>query len=162
MGLLSWLITKEWVRAEIINQPVRVSKNSHGYASIPSRLPSDVFTHKTIDNDFDSYPIRHREVLCRYYAQMFKLGQRDTVKALTASFKWVCFAHHCLTEADRLGNPRLPFPVTLCYGDLDWLGTNGPDKIVLGNKLFADCTSQIFIFDGADHTTFIDDPDQLA
>ena len=93
---------------------------------------------------------------------MFKLGQSDTEKALTASFKWGCFPYHCLTEQDRLGNPKLPFPVAFCYGDQDWLGTDGADRIVQGNKFYADGISQIFILEGSDHTTFMDNPDQLA
>lgn len=45
---------------------------------------------------------------------------------------------HPLTERDRLGNPNLPFPIAFCYGDQDWLGTDGADKIVQGNKFFAE------------------------
>lgn len=93
---------------------------------------------------------------------MFKLGSSGTEKALTATFKFGCYPHHCLTESDRLGNPNLPFPIAFCYGDQDWLGTSGADRIVQGNKFFADGISQIFILQGSDHTTFLENPDQLV
>jgi len=104
--------------------------------TFPQCLQSMV-QNSVITKDFEGYPARHREVVFRYYNNMFKLGQSDTERALTASFKFGCYPHHCLTEVDRLGNPRLPFPVAFVYGDQDWLGTDGADKIVQGNKFFA-------------------------
>ena len=76
---------------------------------------------------------------------MFRLGASENEKAMCATFKYGGFAHHCLTEEDRLGNPNLPFPIAFCYGAHDWLGTNGADKIVKGNKFFKDGISQLFI-----------------
>ena len=76
----------------------------------------DKLMFRAIDSDFGNYPERHRKVLHNYATLMFKLGQSDTEKALTASFKWGCYPYHCLTAEDRLGNPRLPFPVAFCYG----------------------------------------------
>ena len=75
----------------------------------------------------DGYPARHREVVRRYINSMFKLGASGTERALTATFKFGVFPHHCLTEVDRLGNSKLPFPIAFCYGDQDWLGTDGAD-----------------------------------
>ena len=80
-----------------------------------------------IQEDLEGYPKRHMEVVRRYYNCMFKLGPSGTEKAITASFKYGCFAHHPLTEPDRLGNPNLPFPIAFVYGDQDWLGTDGAD-----------------------------------
>ena len=108
------------------------------------------------------YPVRHREVVRRYYACMFRLGASGTEKALTASFKFGCFAHHSLAEVDRLGNKHLPFPIAFCYGDQDWLGTDGADRIVKSNKFYEEGVSQIFILENSDHTTYLDNPDQLA
>ena len=65
----------------------------------------------------EGYPSRHQEVVQRYYNEMFKLGASGTEKALTATFKFGCYPHHCLTEKDRLGNRNLPFPIAFCYGD---------------------------------------------
>ena len=70
-----------------------------------------------IEEDMEGYPARHRDVVTRYAERMFRLGPSGTEKALTATFKFGAFAHHCLTEADRLGDPSLPFPVAFCYGD---------------------------------------------
>ena len=70
-----------------------------------------------INFDFEGYPARHREDVRRYYLNVLKLGSSGTEKALTATFKFGCYARHCLTEVDRLGNPNLPFPIAFCYGD---------------------------------------------
>ena len=89
-----------------------------------------------VNTDMDGYPARHREVILRYMNRMFVLGASGTEKALTATFKFGVYPHHCLTEVDRLGNPNLPFPIAFCYGDQDWLGTDGADQIVQGNKFY--------------------------
>ena len=88
---------------------------------------------KIIRGDYAGYPARHMEIIRRYYSAQFKLGSSGTERTITASFKFGCYAHHRLTEADRLGDPNLPFPVAFCYGDQDWLGTEGADTIVQGN-----------------------------
>ena len=93
---------------------------------------------------------------------MFRLGASDNEKAVTATFKYGCFAHHCLMEEDRLGNPNLPFPIAFCYGAHDWLGTNGADKIVKGNKYFNQGLSQLFILQNSDHNTMLENPDRLS
>ena len=81
----------------------------------------------------EGYPPRHREVVRRYFKAMFKLGGSGTEKALPATFKFGGYVHHCLAEEDRLGNPNLPFPIAFCYGDQDWLGTEGADEIIRNN-----------------------------
>ena len=78
----------------------------------------------------EGYPDRHKNVVSRYGECMWKLGPSGTEKALTACFKFGAYAHHSLSEADRLGDPHLPFPVAFCYGDQDWLSTEGADRIV--------------------------------
>ena len=119
----------------------------------------DRLQSNAIDKDWEGYPPRHREVVCRYYNSMFKLGASDTEKCLPATFKFGCFPHHCLTEPDRLGNPNLPFPIAFCYGDADWLGTAGADDIVRNNQFFDEGLSQIFILQGSDHCTYLENPD---
>jgi len=115
-----------------------------------------------INEDMECYPKRHRDVVRRYYNCMFRLGPSGTEKALTATFKFGCFPHHCLKEPDRLGNKKLPFPIAFCYGDQDWLGTTGADDIVRGNKFYESGISQLFILEGSDHVTYIDNPDILT
>ena len=107
----------------------------------------------------EGYPARHRDVVRRYLDLLIKLGPSGTEKAITATFKFGVFAHHCLTESDRLGNPNLPFPIAFCYGDQDWLGTDGADRIIKGNKFFNDGISQLFILEGSDHLTFLENPE---
>ena len=69
----------------------------------------------------------------RYAVNCMKLGGSDTERALFISFKYGCFAKHPLTSADRLGNPNLDFPVAFAFGDSDWVGSEGADRIVKGN-----------------------------
>jgi len=84
--------------------------------ALPDCLMTRLGTY-VVNIDMDGYPARHREVVRRYYLNVLKLGSSDTEKALTVTFKFGAYAHHCLTEADRLGNPNLPFPIAFCYGD---------------------------------------------
>ena len=129
--------------------------------SLPDCLRNQIIS-KMVESDMDGYPPRHREVVRRYINSIFKLGASGTERALTATFKFGVFAHHCLTEVDRLGNQKLPFPIAFCYGDQDWLGTDGADQIVQSNKFYPEGLSQIFILKGSDHVTFLDNPDQLV
>ena len=89
------------------------------------------------------------------------LERSDTEIGVTKSFKWGCYAYHPLTELDRLGNPDLPFPIAFAFGDRDWLGTTGADKIVKGNRFFSSGISQIFIIKESDHATYYHNPDDL-
>jgi len=125
---------------------------------LPDCLVDRLFV-EAIDKDWEGYPPRHREVVRRYYNSMFKLGASGTEKCLPATFKYGCFPHNCLTEPDRLGNQSLPFPIAFCFGDADWLGTAGADEIVRNNQFFDEGLSQIFIIEGSDHNTYLENPD---
>ena len=106
---------------------------------IARKLPDFILDHvqdKIIQGDYAGFPAHHREIVRSYYSAQFKLGSSGTERTITASFKFGCYAHHRLTEADRLGDPSLPFPVAFCFGDQDWLGTDGADTIVRRSKFF--------------------------
>ena len=45
-------------------------------------------------------------------------------------------AHKPLQNADRLGNPELPFPISIVFGDSDWMDSRGARQIVRANKHF--------------------------
>lgn len=79
-----------------------------------------------------------------------------------ASFKYGCFAVNPLTAPDKLGNPQLPFPIAYCFGDRDWVGGDGADQIVKGNKYFERGTSQIFMIPDSDHTTYLHNSDAVC
>ena len=90
-------------------------------------------------------------------------GQKsDNEKAITVSFKYGSFALHPTTESDRLGNPDLPFPIAFAFGDRDWIGTVGADKIVRNNKFYASGLSQIFLIPEADHLTYLNNADGVV
>ena len=50
--------------------------------------------------------------------------------------KFPMLAIHDLAAEDRLGNPAIDFPIGMCFGDSDIMGTEGADKIVKNNKYF--------------------------
>ena len=87
-----------------------------------------------VQNDMDGFPEEHGDAFMRYFftAYLMEPGS-DAERGLTASFHFGAYAKHPLTEADRLGNPDIPFPVAFAYGDRDWLGSPGADQIVRGN-----------------------------
>lgn len=99
------------------------------FRALPSCI-ADRLSSFAVKKDLEGYPVRHCEIVKRYYMNVLKLGTSGTERSITATFKYGCYPYHCLTEVDRLGNPNLPFPVAFCYGDHDWLGTVGADKIV--------------------------------
>ena len=41
-----------------------------------------------------------------------------------------------MTGSDWLGNPDIDFPICIAFGDRDFFGTEGADKIIQNNKYF--------------------------
>ena len=58
--------------------------------------------------------------------------------------KFPSLAIHSMDAEDRLGNPEIDFPIGMCFGDSDFMGTEGADKIVKSNKYFQTGQSQIY------------------
>ena len=48
-----------------------------------------------------------------------------TDAALFLSFDCGLHAHMPLQEVDRLANPDLPFPISIVFGDRDWMDSRG-------------------------------------
>jgi len=69
---------------------------------------------------------------------------------------------HPLTAADRLGNPDLPFPIGIAFGDRDVFGSQGADQIVRTSQFFKSGESQLFKIDNSCHTTHFDNPEHLS
>ena len=60
-------------------------------------------------------------------------------------FKFPFLARHPLSSLDRLGNPELPFPIGVTYGDRDYFGSdNGAEEIIKNSKFFTSGRSQLF------------------
>ena len=115
-----------------------------------------------VTNDMDGFPQEHGEAFKNYFfaAYLLEVGS-DAEKGLTSSFHYGAYAKHPLTTRDRLGNPDLPFPIAFAYGDEDWLGSEGADRICRSNKFYDEGLSQIFVVPQSDHVTYMNNPDAL-
>ena len=65
-------------------------------------------------------------------------------------------AIHPLQAADRLGNPKIDFPIGMVFGDADFFGTEGADEIIKQNKHFASGKSQLFKLEDCSHQLVYD------
>ena len=92
----------------------------------------DHIVHKIVDDDLDGYPDEHKEAFYEWFAATI-IAKSDNEMGLTKAFTYGAYAHHPLTQTDRLGNPDIPFPIAFAFGDRDWLGTTGADQIVRGS-----------------------------
>ena len=68
---------------------------------------------------------------------------------------------HDLSAPDRLGNPAIDFPIGICFGDSDIMGTEGADKIVKNNAYFKTGKSQIFKIENATHRLDVEKPKEI-
>lgn len=76
-------------------------------------------------------------------------------------FKYLFYAYHPLTATDRLLNCA-EFPIFVCFGDRDFLGTEGADVVVKSSAYFASGESQLLIIPDAGHLAHIQNPNFLA
>ena len=68
------------------------------------------------------------------YISYQRLSVIDNAQMLTEKFPML--AVHDMSGPDRLGNPEIDFPIGMCFGDSDIMGTEGADEIVKNNKYF--------------------------
>ena len=45
-------------------------------------------------------------------------------------WKWMGQGRKDMTKPDRLGNPAIEFPICIAFGDRDFFGSEGSDKII--------------------------------
>ena len=118
---------------------------------------------KATARNLQGFPEDHVEKSTNYAHILIQHGAKsDNEKAITASFKYGLYAKHPTTSADRLGNSDLQFPIAYAFGDRDWVGSDGAEKIVQQNKYFKEGLSQIFVIPHADHMTHINNGDALV
>ena len=67
-----------------------------------------------------------------------------------------------MSGPDRLGNPLIDFPICIVFGDNDFFGSEGSDKIIRNNKHFKIGRSQLLIIENSTHLIHIDRPNELA
>ena len=78
-------------------------------------------------------------------------------------FKYSFYAIKPLQGPDRLGNPKIKYPIGIAFGDRDFFGSDkGADMIVRSNVNFATGKSQLFNFFDCSHNMIWDQPDLLA
>lgn len=114
-----------------------------------------------LEKDLEGYP-EHDKAIVKDYCWHHILWGSDSEKAITFQFKFGVFAKHPLTAADRLGNPELPFPIGILYGEHDYLGSNGADEIVKNSRFYSEGLSQLFVLKNSDHLTYFDNPEDLS
>ena len=66
---------------------------------------------------------------------MQRHGKAEIV--FTKLMHFFAYAIHNIHGPDRMGNPEIDFPVAFAFGDRDFFGTEGADKIVSNNKHYA-------------------------
>ena len=66
-----------------------------------------------------------------------------------------------MASYDRLGNPNIDFPIGMCFGDSDIMGTDGAEYIVEDNKHFKSGKSQIFKIKDATHRLDVEKPQEI-
>ena len=77
-------------------------------------------------------------------------------------FKYPYYFIHPLHSEDRLGNPEIDFPIGAVFGDSDFFGTEGADRIIQGNRHFESGRAQIFKLVDCTHFMNTDKPQELA
>ena len=99
----------------------------------------------------DYFSEEEKEVYNNYYSMMM-MKQHSVVDIVTLMpWRWIVIGIHDMTGPDRLGNPSLDFPICAAFGDRDFIGTGGTDKIVRNNMHFKSGRSQIIIVDKCSH-----------
>jgi pimeloyl-ACP methyl ester carboxylesterase len=111
--------------------------------------------------ELEGFSEEELRVVVEYWWHMAHIPS-DSEKALPFCFHFGCFAKHPLTREDRLGNKDLDFPIGICFGEQDWLGSSGADYIVKNNKYFEEGRSQLFVIPNSDHLTYCDNPEETS
>ena len=75
--------------------------------------------------------------------------------------KYPFLVRHPMTAADRLGNPKINFPIAHAFGDTDFFGSEGADDVVRQNKYFASGRSQLFKVENCSHFMITDQPKKM-
>lgn len=97
-----------------------------------------------------------------YMHQIF-MREGSTEYAIYICFQLGLYAHHPLEDAERLGNPELPIPVSFFYGDRDWMDYRAGERVVVKNRFHAgqspeQSLSQVYIVTDSDHHLYLDNP----
>ena len=78
----------------------------------------------------------------------------ETVEVMPLKYPFL--VRHAMDAKDRLGNPAINFPIAHAFGDMDFFGSEGADKIVKGSKQAATGRSQLFKIKNCSHFMITD------
>lgn len=71
-------------------------------------------------------------------------------------------AHKPLCAEDRLLNPDIQFPVSIAFGDQDWMDTRGSAHVVKSNKNFESGSCNLYELKDCGHMMPLMQPESLA
>ena len=111
-------------------------------------------------SEFEGYPESVIIAMGAYKDLMFsEISEMQTV--YRKPFKYLFQAYHSLSEPDRLLNGT-DFPIGVCFGDRDFMGSEGVEQVIMSNKFYASGESQLFKIKNSGHTPHIQNPKELA
>lgn len=97
------------------------------------------------------------------YLYQILLREGTTEYALFRQFDYGLHAFRPLAGDDRLGGLNaVPFPISVVFGDRDWMDTRGSAKIVMANKYFSQGLCNLYKLPNSGHQMAIDNPQALA
>jgi cardiolipin-specific phospholipase len=135
---------------------------------VPASIARKIGAERMVRYGIGKYLNKHQRVPPDEHAALQELmfqmlthpGSTET--AIFLLFDCGLHAHHPLQMEDRLGNPDLPFPISIVYGDADWMDSRGSRQIIRANKFFASGESQLHVLANSGHQFFISNPDGIA
>jgi cardiolipin-specific phospholipase len=108
----------------------------------PANVARKVGTEKMIRKFIARYLNKHQQVppeeMAPLQELMYQIFVRPgtTEKALFILFDCGLHAHQPLHSTARLENPDLPFPISIVFGDRDWMDSRGARQIIRASKFF--------------------------
>ena len=125
-------------------------------------------SHCRMKKILTSYVRRHQpgqteeeNVAMENYLFQILLRKGTSEYALFRQFDFGLNAYKPLSGDDKLGG-NVSFPVSIVFGDRDWMDSRGATKIILNNKFFKAGASNLYILKKSGHQMAIDQPIQLA
>ena len=134
----------------------------------PLAVTMPEFFHKRLFRDeaekmlstLPGFSLEEVKAYSRYLTLMYdRLSIIDQSQMLTEKFP--ALGIYDMQGSDRLGNPDIDFPIGMCFGDSDFLGTEGAEQIVKNNKYYESGQSQIFKIRDATHRLDVEKPQEI-
>ena len=111
--------------------------------------------------EFEDYQRSVQVAMGTYKELMFsEMGQLETV--YRKPFKYLFQAYHPLNAPDKLLNGK-HFPIAICFGDRDFMGSDGgATEVIKSNAFFKTGQSQLFKVPNSGHLPHIHNPGVLT